>query len=217
MAAERVPDDGSEAPPTAAELVELSPEHLQARASGPGGLVFTDAYHRGWRAYLDGNGRCRVPLANYVGRGVGLPPGEHTVDLVFDPLSWRIGKAISFAAISFVLLVLLISFLTGSFTRWRRGTRSRTESPLAAASARARRGTNLLIELKLQSSFNRCARRDTYCLRVRLAASGPGRRVGRSMGAAIPSCQDERLPADVSTPYRRARSRAAYSSTTRPS
>jgi hypothetical protein len=113
VAAEPIPDDGSEVPPVAAELVELSPEHLQARASGPGGLVFTDAYHRGWRAYLDGDREVPVYLANYVGRGVGLPPGEHTVDLVFDPLSWRIGKAISFAAISFVLLVLLISFLAG--------------------------------------------------------------------------------------------------------
>jgi hypothetical protein len=124
VATQPVPDDGSDTPPAAAELVELNPEHLQARASGPGGLVFTDAYHRGWRAYLDGTQEVPVYLANYVGRGVGLPPGEHTIDLVFDPLSWRIGKAVSFAAIGFVLLVLLLSFLMGWVTRWRRGMRA---------------------------------------------------------------------------------------------
>ena len=78
---------------------------MQVRARGPGVLVLTDAYHRGWRAYLDGR-EVAVYLANFVARGVGLPPGEHTIEFIFDPLSWRLGRAMSATAALFVLLVL---------------------------------------------------------------------------------------------------------------
>jgi hypothetical protein len=96
--------------PAAAEVVDRGPEEVVVRASGPGVLVLSDAYHRGWRAYLRGTERepereVSVYLANYVGRAVGLPAGEQTVRFVFDPLSWRIGVAISLGAVLFALLV----------------------------------------------------------------------------------------------------------------
>jgi hypothetical protein len=96
--------------PPAAEVLDRGPEEVVVRASGPGVLVLTDAYHRGWRAYLgqtpSEEREVPVYLANYVGRAVGLPPGEQTVRFVFDPLSWRIGLAISLAGLLFTVAVL---------------------------------------------------------------------------------------------------------------
>lgn len=106
LAAAAQPDAGSDAPPPAATVVDRSPEDLLVTATGPGVLVLTDAYHRGWRAYLADGREVPVYLANYVARAVGLPPGEQTVRFVFDPLSWRLGRAISFAALAFALAVL---------------------------------------------------------------------------------------------------------------
>jgi hypothetical protein len=98
-------DDGLDPRPAPAEVVDLSPERLLVRASGPGVLVLTDAYHRGWRAFVQ---QTEVPvyLANFLGRGVALPPGPQEVELVFDPLSWRLGRLVSGATGLFVLLIL---------------------------------------------------------------------------------------------------------------
>jgi hypothetical protein len=104
LAAAPLADDGSDAPPPPAEVFDGTPENVLVRASGPGLLVLTDAYHRGWRAYVDGR-QAPVYIANYVARGVGLPPGEHTVEFVFDPLSWRLGQAISVTGLLFVAAV----------------------------------------------------------------------------------------------------------------
>ena len=49
-----------------------------------------------------------VYLANFLFRAVSLPPGPHTVDLVFDPLSIRVGLASSVAT-------LLFAFVVGTF------------------------------------------------------------------------------------------------------
>jgi hypothetical protein len=110
LASAPVPDDGSDVPPRAAQILDRSSEEVVVTATGPGVLVLTDAYHRGWRAYLSapGGAEREVPvyLANFLGRGVGLPAGEQTVRFVFDPLSWKLGRVMSVAALVLVALVL---------------------------------------------------------------------------------------------------------------
>ena len=120
LAASPHPDEGTSAPPPGGEVTDRDPEDVLVRASGPGVLVLTDAYHRGWRAYLDGR-EVPVYIANYVARGVGLPAGEHTVEFVFDPLSWRLGRAVSLAAALSVVLVLT----SGLWARRLRGAQVR--------------------------------------------------------------------------------------------
>ena len=96
------------AAPTPATVTDVSTDRVRIQTpDGPGGiLVLTDLYHRGWRARLDGR-ETPVYLANFLFRGVHLPPGPHTVELVFDPLSLRVGRAISYATLAFVGAVLL--------------------------------------------------------------------------------------------------------------
>jgi hypothetical protein len=92
--------------PTAATVTDLSSDRVRIETpDGPGGfLVLTDLYHRGWRARIDGQ-PTPVYLANFLFRAVALPPGPHTVEFVFDPLSLHVGLAISIATLLFALIV----------------------------------------------------------------------------------------------------------------
>ena len=90
-----------------ARVVADAPELLKvdAEASDAGFLVLTRAYARGWEARLDGT---EVPLhrADLALSAVLLPAGAHRLELVYRPLAFRIGAAISLA--SFVVLAALV-------------------------------------------------------------------------------------------------------------
>jgi hypothetical protein len=65
-----------------------------ARTAAPAYLVYSEAWYPGWRAWLDG---VEVPIykANFAFRAVAVPPGEHTIEMRFDPLIWRVGLSIT--------------------------------------------------------------------------------------------------------------------------
>lgn len=71
---------------------------VQVQAAGDGYLVFTDAWYPGWRVRVDGR---ESPLlrADLLFRAVYLPAGEHTVEFLYAPLSFRVGWMISAAAL----------------------------------------------------------------------------------------------------------------------
>lgn len=64
----------------AAEIIHYSPTEVVARASGPGVLVLADSYYPGWRA-----AGFRLYRADYLFRGVLLPPGMHDVRFFYRP------------------------------------------------------------------------------------------------------------------------------------
>lgn len=70
-----------------------------------GWLVISDVWYPGWRAYVDDKS---VPLlrANYLFRAVQVEAGQHKVIMVYRPLSFWSGLAISMMA--FLLLVYLV-------------------------------------------------------------------------------------------------------------
>ena len=74
---------------------------VEARASQDGFLFLADAYYPGWKTYVDGEEE-KIYAADYLFRAVFLPRGEHKVEFRYDPLSYKIGLAIS----SLTLLVL---------------------------------------------------------------------------------------------------------------
>ena len=82
------------------ELIEYQPERVMIRAdSNKGGLLFlADAYYPGWKAYVDGKEE-RILRADEFFRAVPVPPGEHTVRFVYDPLSFKLGTLISSLAL----------------------------------------------------------------------------------------------------------------------
>lgn len=89
------------------ELVSYQPNHLvyEAALDEEKLAVFSQIwYTRGWNAYLNGK---QLPLirANYILRALRLPPGEHKIEMKFEPRVWAVGEKISLA--SSLLLILL--------------------------------------------------------------------------------------------------------------
>lgn len=68
-------------------------------------LVLGEKYYRGWRAAVDGKPVAIHPV-NHVLRGVYLTPGKHTVEFVFDPLPFKVGKWLTLASFAFFALML---------------------------------------------------------------------------------------------------------------
>jgi len=89
------------------EIVLYEPERVvvEARLAEEGYLVLTDAYYPGWRALVDER---EVPIhrADVLFRAVRLPAGWHRVEFIYDPLSFKIGAAISLAALLGVVVAL---------------------------------------------------------------------------------------------------------------
>jgi hypothetical protein len=57
-------------------------------------LIFTDNYYHGWNAYLDGT-KTKLYRANYTFRGVVVPNGSHTLEMVYEPMSIQYGRALT--------------------------------------------------------------------------------------------------------------------------
>jgi uncharacterized membrane protein YfhO len=71
---------------------------IEARTEEPGILVLADTHYPGWIVEIDGEPAETLP-ANYLFRSVALPPGSHRVTFRYEPRSFRIGAAISLAAL----------------------------------------------------------------------------------------------------------------------
>jgi uncharacterized membrane protein YfhO len=83
-------------PPTFGER-SLNRVYLDANLKAPGFLVLADSFYPGWKCFVDGK-ESKIYRANYVMRSVFLPSGRHQVEFKYDPLSFKIGAAISIAA-----------------------------------------------------------------------------------------------------------------------
>jgi hypothetical protein len=62
-------------------------------------LVLTDSFYPGWRAWVDGD-PAPIYRVNYGFRGIPVPAGEHTVELRYDPASFRVGAFLSLLALA---------------------------------------------------------------------------------------------------------------------
>ena len=66
-----------------------------------GFLVVVDTYYPGWRVYINGQPQ-EILQANTFARAVYLTPGQHTVEFVYQPDSFKIGLILN--GIGLVLL-----------------------------------------------------------------------------------------------------------------
>jgi hypothetical protein len=82
---------------------------LQANTGEPKFLFMSETYYPGWKAYIDGE-RAHIYRANYAFRAVFLKPGEHKVEFVYDPWTFKVGLTISIITMIGVI-VLLIRFV----------------------------------------------------------------------------------------------------------
>jgi hypothetical protein len=66
-------------------------------------LFMSETYYPGWKTYVDGREE-EILQANYIFRAIPLGPGSHRVEVVFEPLSFKVGLSISLIT-SFLLLI----------------------------------------------------------------------------------------------------------------
>jgi hypothetical protein len=97
----------------AIKLYRNNQVQIDAQLSEPGILVLTDAFYPGWKARVDGKER-KILRANYLFRGVELPAGNHKVEFIYDPESFKVGLAISLFTIGLLMTVPLIGWFRKS-------------------------------------------------------------------------------------------------------
>ncbi len=100
-----------EEPPAAEaapEIVRYEPERvdIKVHAAAPALLVLSDLFYPGWEATVDGR-PAKILQANYVMRAVAIPQGEHEVQFLYKPASFRAGIAASAAGCLAVALLIL--------------------------------------------------------------------------------------------------------------
>ncbi len=99
-------------------ILEYEPTRivLEAEAAADGILVLSEVYYPGWRARVDGQ-KTRIYRANHALRALPLEAGSHRVELVYDPLSFKIGFFIS----AIVLTITACVAVWGTIHRRTRG------------------------------------------------------------------------------------------------
>lgn len=101
----------------ATTVTQFEPEHMVIDAETPDNAVLTLAMvdYPGWRATV--NGQDAVLTRAYGGlSALELPAGHHTVELRYEPLTYRVGATVSAAT----WLVMLASSVAAAFVRLRR-------------------------------------------------------------------------------------------------
>ena len=83
---------------------------IQATTNEFGILVLADSYYPGWKAYVDGN-ESTLLRANHFYRAVEVSKGDHRVEFIYDPLSFRVGILVSSTTLVILGFVSVILFL----------------------------------------------------------------------------------------------------------
>jgi hypothetical protein len=94
-----------------AQITTYDPERVvvRAHADRSGLLVLSDLAYPGWTATVDGH-PARIYTVDYLLRGIRLPPGSHTVQMSYEPASWRFGWITSLLALAVVAVLAVTGF-----------------------------------------------------------------------------------------------------------
>ena len=70
-------------------------------------LVLAETYYPGWKAWVD-DAPARVWRANHVQRAVFVPAGQHTVRFSYEPMTFRVGAAVSLISLGLAVMALVV-------------------------------------------------------------------------------------------------------------
>jgi uncharacterized membrane protein YfhO len=100
--------------PDRVELRQPRPDQLEIEllASSAGLLVVADTFHKEFRATLDGQ-PVEILRVNHAFRGIRIPEGAHLVEMRYVPDSFRIGMAVSGAALCVLLAGMWHAYRSG--------------------------------------------------------------------------------------------------------
>ena len=102
--------------PGSVNVTEYTPGHivLSVDALRSGLAVVAESYYPGWQATIDGH-PAQILLTNYISQGIVVPEGKHTIEMKFEPDSFRNGAFLSLAG---------MVGLAGLVFWWRKGKRA---------------------------------------------------------------------------------------------
>ena len=83
---------------------------IKTNSENPGILFVGDSFYPGWYVKVDGEIN-KMYRANFAFRGVLLSSGEHIVEFIYNPLSFRWGRFISLST-SFIIIAIIIVFFS---------------------------------------------------------------------------------------------------------
>ena len=85
--------------PGTARVTAYAPERLvvETASGAPAILVVSENHYPGWRATVDGS-PAEILRADHALRAVAVPAGSHTVEMAYEPVSLRLGAAITVVA-----------------------------------------------------------------------------------------------------------------------
>lgn len=88
------------------KIIDYQPNKVTINTSCPndGFLFLSDTYYPGWQAYIDGK-LTKVYRANFLFRAIVLPQGDHQVEFVYSPLSFKIGLLGTLITIIILIIV----------------------------------------------------------------------------------------------------------------
>lgn len=82
-------------------------EILRVYSSKPSILFISETFYPGWEALID-NQKTEIYRADFAFRGIFVPQGEHSVEFVYNPFSFKIGKIVSLLSLLIVITCLII-------------------------------------------------------------------------------------------------------------
>jgi hypothetical protein len=105
-AGQPLPPPATPSTASTAVIVSENPQRIEitVRAAADGYLVLLDTFYPGWTVTIDGRPTPIYP-ANYIGRAVFTPAGQHTLVFEYQPLSFRLGLWLS--ALTFTGLIVV--------------------------------------------------------------------------------------------------------------
>lgn len=96
--------------PGTAEIQSYLPSSIRIRTDSPsdGYLVLTDNYYPGWKALVDGQPQ-PIYRANYTFKAIPISAGQHQVQFLYDPLSFKLGLSVTIVSWIGVLVFIIKS------------------------------------------------------------------------------------------------------------
>ncbi|MDZ7358606.1 MAG: YfhO family protein, partial [candidate division KSB1 bacterium] len=86
---------------------------MKASVKSPALLVLSEVYYpAGWKAYVDGE-ETKIYKTNYILRSIFLQPGDHNIEFVFRPASFKIGLMVSIITLMVLIALLVYSIRHG--------------------------------------------------------------------------------------------------------
>ncbi len=79
---------------------------LQVDAAEPKFLFMSESYYPGWKAYIDGK-MAHIYRANYAFRALFIEPGNHKIEFVYDPWTFKVGLIITAITLCIVCILLI--------------------------------------------------------------------------------------------------------------